>query len=193
MEKLCCDCANLNRDDVCRDWYSGKETYRCKKHWKYVKLDDKACNSFAELRTTGSYTPSGCFITTIICNILGYEDDCELLTVLRNFRDTILKANPEYLPILLEYDKVGPMISNKIQNESNNNVLCLGLLNYFLIPCVGAIKNNNIEEAVDIYQNMVMQLHDDYELPVIKVDTTESYDLETLGKGRIREIKPSNN
>lgn len=191
MDKLCCDCEHLNRNDTYKDWYTQKITYKCKEKCCYKKLDDHACSSFKELRTTGSYTPSGCYITTIICDILGYEDNCELLTILRNFRDNTLKKDPKYLALLLEYDKIGPMISQGIHNEKNNDRFCLGLMQYFLIPCANLIKEEKIDEAVDAYKNMVMYLNDEFELPTIVIDMNEEYDLELIGKGRIRTTQTS--
>lgn len=194
MADYCGECGHLDYNN--KERYTSRDRYYCNYQHKYVELTDKGCYKFMKdpskcKSSSGSYTPSGCFITTIVCGILGYEDNCELLCILRNFRDTTLKADPKYLELLLEYDSIGPRISAEIENEANNKVLCLGLLTYFLIPCANAIKEGNIEEAVAIYKNMVVQLHDDYNLPVIKVNTNQPYDLETLGKARIRQPKTS--
>lgn len=195
MQTFCCDCENLDRKNEYKDWFSGEIKYKCIACGDYKKLTDTACYSnFKELRKdTGSYTPAGCFITTIVCNILGYDDNCELLVLFRNFRDTVLKTNPMYLPILVEYDIIGPLISMKIEKEKNHYGLALGLMNHFLLPCANAIKNENIDEAVEIYSNMVNYLRDEYELPLCNVNMlmNKNLDIETLGKGRIRETKPS--
>ena len=42
-----------------------------------------------------------------VLTILFTADNCELLTLLRDFRDNTLKTNPKYIPILLQYDKTG--------------------------------------------------------------------------------------
>lgn len=171
---------------------SWNDTYYCNKPYKggYHSLTEYACSGFIpdpeKLPKKGSYTPSGCYITTIICNILGYEDNCEVLTILRNFRDNILKQDPKYLTLLIEYDTVGPLISKGIQNEPNNYIFAIGLLEHFIIPCVNAIKNQNYDEAIAIYKNMVMYLHDEFSLPSITISSDTEYDFEALGKGRIR-------
>ena len=139
-QQFCCDCKELNRNDTYKVWWSDETKYKCKICYEYKKLTDPACSLINPIKKdTGSYTPTGCFITTIVCNILGYEDNCELLTLFRNFRDNTLKINPKYISILLEYDQIGPLISLRIQKEKNNDRLCLGLMNYFLIPCANAI------------------------------------------------------
>lgn len=188
----CCDCEHLNRKDEYKDWFSGDTKYRCKACWQYKKLTDSTCSSFKEIKKdTGSYTPSGCYITTIVCDILGYEDNCELLTVLRNFRDTTLKSNPIYFPLLIEYDIIGPIISRYISKEKNNYNFALGLMNYFLLPCANLIKNGDINGAIEAYTNMVNQLRDEFEIPHYSVNDNMQIELEILGKGRIRYPKTS--
>lgn len=186
MEKKCCDCYHLDRNDTYKEWFSDKIQYKCKEKYCYKKLDDSACGSFKELRTTGSYTPSGCYITTIVCDVLGYPDNCELLCVLRNFRDKILKKDPKYVPLLLEYDSIGPKICECITSERMNDRLCLGLLKYFLVPCVVLIKKQKYDEAIEVYKNLVMHLNDNYDLGPINVNNTQEYDIDVIGKGRTR-------
>ena len=188
----CCDCEYLDRKDEYTNWFSGDTKYKCKKCWEYKKLTDSVCSSFKEIKKdTGSYTPSGCYITTIVCDILGYNDNCELLTLLRNFRDNTLKNNPTYLPLLIEYDIIGPTISKRIKKEKNNYIFALGLMNYFLLPCANLIKAGDIEGAIEAYTNMVNQLKDEFELPTFQINVDGINDLENLGKGRIRQPKTS--
>lgn len=195
MAEICGECLYLDFNN--KDGYSSKDKYYCNEMHRYVEPTDRACRYYSydkshnNDKNKGGYQPSGCYITTIIVEILGYEDNCEVLNILRNFRDTTLKTNIDYLPLLFEYDKVGPIICEHIRNEKNNERFCLGLLQYFLIPCVQAIKEEKTEEAISIYQNMVMYLNDIFDLPSIEIKAPESYDLETLGKGRIRQIKTS--
>ena len=188
----CSICDKLKLTDKKTD-YNGKTKYFCKEHRQYIKLDNSICQDIlispSNYKRLGTYRPSGCYITTIVCEILGYPDDCDVLNTLRGFRDNYLKKNSEYLGLLLEYDYVGPVIAQKIRDEKNNFLLCEGLYDYFLIPCVDAIKNELYIEAVTIYKNMVDQLHDEFELPTYYIPENPSYDMETLGKGRIREIK----
>lgn len=65
-------------------------------------------------------------------------------------------------------------------------------MEYFLLPCANAIKEGNIEEAVAIYQNMVIQLSGDFEIPFMNIETPENYDLELIGKGRILNPQVNN-
>lgn len=189
---LCGECLKLDWSN--KERFTSRDRYYCNERRKYVSPQDIACSYFSADKSVkkssngGSYTPSGCYITTIVCDILGYEDNCELLQSFRNFRDNVLKNNPNYLSILLEYDIIGPTISEKIRQEKNNYGLALGLMNYFLIPCANYIKIEDIDSAVEAYVNMVNYLKDDFELPSFFIDVNQDVNYETLGKGRIKKV-----
>lgn len=188
----CKDCEYFDKNDTYGSVWDSAKKYRCKKKNgrvysddAYVYADDATCREF---KSKGS---SDCYITTIVCEILGYSDDCELLQTLRSFRDNYLKNNlnhPEYLFLLKEYDAIGPLVCNEIRKEKKNFLQCLGLMQCFLIPCVQAIKANNYDEAVSIYKNLVFHLIDTYELPRLSINMDEEVNIETLGKARTRAI-----
>ena len=60
------------------DWY--KTTY----------YPDDSCKHYFK---RGDYR-SDCYITTIVCEILGYDDDCFVLNSLRNLRDNYIQVPP---------------------------------------------------------------------------------------------------
>ena len=192
-QEICAQCVHLEWNN--KEKYSSVERYWCKELHRYKETEDK-CRYFVldkSQKNTGGYKPGGCYITTIVCDILGYEDNCELLEVLRNFRDNYLKLHVEYLPILFEYDKIGPLISEHILKEKNNYPFALGLMKYFLIPCANKIKEENYDSAINIYKNLVIYLNDEFNLPNIVIDTNEEVDLKVIGKGRVRKLKESEN
>ncbi len=191
----CADCHHLNKSDVYTDFW-GKETYYCRELRSYIKLDSNICEKVSidsrDADKYGSFTPSGCYITTIVCNILGYDDNCEILQILRDFRDNYLKRNPDkYLNLLMEYDQIGPSISDLIYKHEDRERLSLEVLKNFLIPCVISIKKCDYDNAVTRYQNMVYYLQGRLGIILTKVelDLNADYDLDTIGKGRI--LKPS--
>lgn len=187
----CAKCLNLEWDN--KEHFSSIDRYWCKEKRRYVEPTNSACYNFLEDRSktqNGGYQQSGCYITTIVVNILGYSDNCELLTTLRNFRDNTLKINPEYIPMLIEYDRIGPIISKYLQIQ-NNQKFCLELVQNFLIPCTKSIQEDNVEDSVKTYKNMVMYLKEIFEIPELVINTSIDYNVETLGKGRIRQLKTS--
>lgn len=194
--ECCGNCLFLETDN--RERYSSEERYWCKDRWKYVSPNDRTCINYNPNvsnrnnynSSNGGYQQSGCEITTIVRDILGYDDNCELLKLFRNFRDTILKKNESYIPLLLEYDQLSPTISEKIREDENRNHFCLDLMQRFLLPLGNEVKQNNINGAVATYTNFMSFLKISFGLLDTSVDMKTDYDLETLGKGRIR-LKPN--
>ena len=70
-------------------------------------------------RKYGPYESSGCFITTVVHNILGYQDNCQVLNDFRCFRDDILQKNSQYIEGLKEYDSIGPKIACNLYHDKD--------------------------------------------------------------------------
>lgn len=182
MANFCSECALYDSNGTPK-W--GDEHY-CSKKGKYLKPTTSACSSFVKNNAKEGYQRAGCYITTIVCNILGYPDDCNLLVTLRDFRENYLKQNSECLPLLIEYDQIGPIISDNIVNDPDAKITAIENTRNFLIPCVEAIKAGNLDKAIEIYKSLVLLLKLKYALLRTPIDYTISEPLETLGKGRIR-------
>ena len=182
MANYCAECALYDSKGAPK-W--GNEHY-CSKKGKYLAPTTSACSSFIKNNEKEGYQRAGCYITTIVCNILGYPDDCELLVVLRDFRENYLKQHEEYLPLLVEYDQIGPIISDNIMSDPDAKIAAIENTRNFLIPCVQAIKEGNLAKAIEIYKGMVLLLKLKYSLLRTPVDYTVEEPLETLGKGRKR-------
>lgn len=194
MADICGECLHLDCNN--RERWSSVEKYYCKEMGRYVEPRDRGCRYYSYNRghnqkDNGGYTPSGCPFSVIVRDILGYADNCELLTLLRNFRENVLKKNVQYIPILLEYDQVGPLITESINLEENKYKFCLEFVQNFLSPFAIAFKTGDIENTLSIYQNMFSALKNKFGFSEISVDLNVDYDLETLGKGRIRQPKTS--
>ncbi len=182
MANFCSECALYDSNGTPK-W--GDEHY-CSKKGKYLKPTTSACSSFVKNNAKEGYQRAGCYITTIVCNILGYPDDCNLLVTLRDFRENYLKQNSECLPLLIEYDQIGPIISDNIVNDPDAKITAIENTRNFLIPCVEAIKAGNLDKAIEIYKSLVLLLKLKYALLRTPIDYTISEPLEILGKGRIR-------
>lgn len=179
----CGDCIYLNF----KDKKYGNEYY-CPKSGKYRPTTYSGCSDWKNEKgekNSSAYKPAGCYITTITCNILGYADDCEVLSCMRHLRDNYLKQNPDMLPILYEYDIIGPMISKKISEEENKEKLAMELLKNFLIPCAQNVKNKDYASATHTYINMFNLLKIKYGFNGMQY-VIENTPIEELGKGRIR-------
>lgn len=144
----CYDCGRYDRGDVNR--YD--ECY-CTYYQKYYPKGDKACGNF-EHRT--DYVPSGCFLTTTICDMLGMEDNCYALNVMRNFRDTVLVNDTRYYPLLAEYEVVGPVISENMQKDEHGVEIAEYYFEHHIYDIVMNLSTRrDYNDAVEKYVEMV--------------------------------------
>lgn len=183
MNEYCGTCAKLDKGS--KDYWG---EYYCTEIRKYVMESKQACSCYIK-KAPGGYTPAGCFITTIVCKMLNYPDDCELLTTLRGFRENYLKQSTKGQMLLQEYDQIGPIISERLKEESA--LKAVFLTKTYLIPCALDIKKENYAEAISCYKAMVQELISEYHLENVTVDFERSTPIEELGKGRIRDQKAS--
>ncbi len=105
-----------------------------------------------------------CYITTALCNILNFPDNCIYLETLRNFRDNILKTNEIYKELLNQYDTIGPLISKNLLKDENNNIIAGNILNNYIIPICKCINEYEHNDAISKYKNMVFYLCDKYKI-----------------------------
>ncbi len=194
MATLCC--SNCDWYDRNSTHYMNSNMHKCKNDGGWKTATDYCDNhSRAEIKSTsssGEFKQSGCYITTVICDILGYNDNCETLNILRLFRENILKCDFKYTDLLLQYDLVGPEISAHLKTMEDNYEYSLKLYHSFLIPCVYAIKEGYVVEAVKIYKNMVTTLCETFNIELVSPKRDMEYDARTLGKGKrlVRNFGP---
>ena len=142
--------------------------YYCQKDEKYIdnntrntycdnSLNYRDCTIYKKSSSTG-----GCYLTTAMCNILGYEDNCRALDTLRSFRDSYMKKTPECLPLLEDYDLVGPKICEKLENDENKTRTAHIMLIEYITPAIICIKKNDYDNAIEIYKDMTLGLMDYY-------------------------------
>lgn len=194
LEHYCAACTYLNEREDCGKYYCER-----KGEWHYAT--DPRCYSFCEAygRSTSarenmydnskSHSSSGCYITTIMCNILEMPNDNYYLETLRNFRDNVLKKDAKNFPLLIQYDKIGPIIASCLEKDENNKEIATMLFNHYIEKTVTAIEEGKITTAINIYIGMTMALQERYNVnkEVITVDITEPLDMELLGHARTRK------
>ncbi|MDR0355820.1 MAG: hypothetical protein LBJ64_08830, partial [Deltaproteobacteria bacterium] len=100
---------------------------------------------------------SGCFITTAVCEKLGFADDCEVLSCLRSFRDGYLARSPK-AHLIGEYYARSPEIVDFIRRQADGRRLAGEVLEQFLWPVCGLIKSGRNSEAISLYETMVVEL-----------------------------------
>lgn len=178
-------CGNCEYYDLNQKEYWGSRYY-CTKTYKYRENNEGACNLYIQKKAK----TSDCFITTIICEKLGYQDNCDILETLRFIRESYLKRTEEGRALLQEYDIIGPVISAEIAKCSLIDSIVLA--KKYILPCYDAIKENRYVDAIMIYTNMVMELKTRFSYAFEDANLDYSYQtpIEELGKARQR-LKPA--
>lgn len=143
--------------------------YYCKKDEKY--LDKRTVNTYCDnslkYRDCPIYNQNssvGCYLTTAMCDILGFNDDCNVLETLRGFRDNYMKNNKDCTSLLEDYDNVGPMIVKCLNNDSYNLETAKTMLDCYIAPAIEYISIGDFDAAIDVYKNMTLGLMKRYEL-----------------------------
>jgi len=152
MSAKCNNCIYMNEKDI-NKWGEG---YCC--HLKKYTTLTGGCYSGQPREV------SNCYLTTAMCEVLGYEDDCDILENLRGFRDWYMYNDPLYQNALDEYDKVGPVIASKIVVDEERKNVAMDMLDFFIIPAIGCIYEERYEEAIDTYMLMTEMLKSRYNL-----------------------------
>lgn len=190
----CGSCSYLKLDRVDTD-----SNYRYWCDWKdrFYPLDDSTCSRYSfetnrdyeEVehmeRYGGSYSPSSssCYITTIVTKLLGLGDNNELLNTLRLFRKNVLNTDIKYKTLLMEYDVVGPVIADYIEND--RELYDINVLEKYIKYCVSLVKQGKEAEAVTIYTNMVNMLKEIFNISFEQVKC-DNYDYTVGGHGYVK-------
>ena len=141
---------------------------------------------------------SGCFITTVVCQILGHNDNQPVLNNLRNFRDNVLQKDNQYEEILKEYDFIGPIIADCIINDPDREHLAQAIYSGGLLGINQNIIEGNYDNAVYNYKKLTEYLKVRYKLEKqcaeLKANNygCTNYDQTKGGHGKIRiKVKPN--
>ena len=137
--------------------------------------------------SVGSAPSSPCYITTIVCDILGLDDECVALQELRVLRDKVMQQNPKYKELLFEYDTVGPKIAKCLREDKDRQDIAMRVYNESIFPTATLVASKEYEKAVAKYSSMTTALKKYYG---IEADTKgiESYDYTTGGHGKVKKL-----
>ena len=180
-EGKCGTCINF--EDNNGDKYDKSNAYYVKGYCTWYRCyyyPDDSCDSHYKKRDSSN---NSCFITTMICNKLGFSDDCDSLNTLRGFRDNVLQKNSKYQELLYEYDTVGPKIAQYLEKEDVSVIH--NLYHYFIEPIVSFVKDNNNKKAILKYVKMTLFLEYYYGIDE-EVSVSNNYDYTKGGHGYIK-------
>lgn len=152
------DCVDCNYMDL-KDRNRYDEAY-CAYMKKYTTLTG-SCYHF-DRRESGS----SCYLTTAMCEILGYEDNSDILENLRGFRDFYMWNDPKCEGLLDEYNTIGPIVSKKLKNDEDSISTALMMRDEYIIPAISFIFEERYEEALTTYIDMTNMLKAKYNVGV---------------------------
>jgi hypothetical protein len=98
----------------------------------------------------------GCFLTTAAVDVLGEADNGDTLQTLRWFRDTIMRARPDWSADVDEYYRIAPAIVERLNGDE---ATYRDLMDKHIRPAVTAIKAGEYEKAYRVYRAMVDELN----------------------------------
>ena len=196
LESYCAACTYMSESEDCGKYWceqKGEDRYAC----------DARCSNFCEAYSRSDYSRknmfeiskdanSTCYLTTIMCKLLEYKDDNYYLNKLRYFRDNVMKTNGEYIPLLIVYDVIGPMISKKLANDEHGKEIAQVYFNKYITKSVEAIEEEKNKEAINIYIAMTNSLAERYGINTTFIKPNiKDINMQNLGHARVR--KPNYN
>lgn len=110
----------------------------------------------------GDSSSGGCFLTSACVEAKGLADDCRELTVLRDFRDNWLRAQPIGEMEVAEYYRIAPPIVEKIKARDDAVSVFESIYNELVLPCVAFIDNGKNEEAYALYKKLTQSFATQY-------------------------------
>jgi hypothetical protein len=122
-----------------------------------VKILDKKNETHVILSEYYEYYDD-CFLTTACVEFMGKADDCEELTVLRDFRDRVLLQSDEGLDLVKEYYAIAPGLIKAIKSQENQTEVFEGIYREMILPTLERIKKNDARGAITIYKNYTYSL-----------------------------------
>ena len=124
--------------------------------WKYYVGDADAsnCSHYEEEEKSSS---EGCFLTSALVRYLGKPDNCKELTILRYFRDHVLRKTKEGKELISEYYFVAPKIVEAIE-ASNDKEKHYAFIQETVDSCIKDLENGDDEGAINHYYSMVNAL-----------------------------------
>ena len=103
-----------------------------------------------------------CYITTAACQFRGMADDCDELNLLRDYRDTYMASKKDGEALIREYYDIAPSIVKHINMQPDARSVYDRIWEQYIDPCIRKIREGRMEECLDLYIQMVLEMKDRY-------------------------------
>ncbi len=103
-----------------------------------------------------------CYITTAACEVLGMEDTCYELNLLRSYRDEFMAKKENGFELIQKYYDVAPSIVKHINSRADKQEIYVSIWDQYIVPCIRYIEEGRNEECEEMYQRMVEDMKTAY-------------------------------
>lgn len=199
-ERLCAYCAYMNLEvlkegkfqcDHDHEWRFAddevaKECYKfCEIFWSKLDEAREAVEQSRTYRNAISSSSPSCYITTVVVKLLGFQDNCHELEVLRRFRSEVMTKDEKYKDLLMKYDTLGPAIARALERGADVD-FAYDLYKIYIKGAVSYIEAGDYDSAVSLYAEMTENLINSKIMSVVIPENFGSvYDYTVGGHGRI--------
>ncbi len=157
----------------------------CERYRQYYYGNESACSNFKDKNYN---SPSLCYITTVVHEVLGKDDKCKTMQNLRFLRDEVMQKDEKFSEILKEYDTVGPVIAGYIDKEKDKD-FCSTIYDIYLVKISNEIEDKNYLKAITDYEQMTTNLAIYYGVSMEEANEIRNYDYTKGGHGKVYILK----
>lgn len=151
------------RSEVGQAWHDARDDAAADKSYDWgVPADRHGKEGKKDSDKSSSGGGGWCFLATACTEARGLPDDCNELTVLRQFRDTFLRQRPDGKAMIEEYYSIAPKIVRAINATPEAARVYDELYTRLVRPVVEAIGQGNSEEAITLYRRTFQNLRERY-------------------------------
>ena len=141
--------------------------YYCLKKGDYVNSDvyQRYCKNYSYDECPiykDNPNSGGCYLTSACVEAKGLPDDCEELTVLRDFRDNWMKQQPGGKEEIAEYYVTAPQIVAKINRQRDAKQIWESIYDSLVLACIELIHAGEMEKARALYKKSALELKEQF-------------------------------
>ena len=177
MEDRCCAFCNnasqyVDKSDGkiwCNKWDEYKYPEHCCYSFERGRSSYQAEEIIKESKRIRGPVNTDCYITTMLCHILGYKDNDVKLMTLRKLRDKVMQKDASYRRLLAEYDEFGPAIAEKLNEDNISDGdtskafrICTNLDRMVITKAANLVDEGKYSEAIELYKDMYYLLLQGY-------------------------------
>lgn len=127
---------------------------------RYVNAkDNKTCGSCLWKMSDG-----GCFLTTTVVEVLGMEDNCRELSMMRKLRSEYLLEHEEGRAIMADYYAKSNAISQGLNLLSDKKAYCQNIMDNHIKLVAGLVEKGAYQSATEMYLEMVDEVMDNLKI-----------------------------